>query len=111
MIAAFSRAICGDRVAEPVHVVEVDVRDAATPPSQAWVASSRPPSPTSTSARSEPLLGEPAEDDRGQQLELGRRRRGARGDPVGGGEDLADEAGEVAGVDRPPVDLRSARGR
>ena len=49
-------------------------------------------------------LGEPAEDDRGQQLELGRRPRPTR-DPVGGGDDLADEPGERRRIDGPSVDL------
>ena len=77
---------------------------AATPPSQAWVASSRPPSPTSTSARSTPLVGEPAEDDGGQELELGRVAEAAR-QAVGGRDRVRDEPGERGRVDRPAGDL------
>ena len=77
MIAAFSRAIAATVGPSRSMWSRATLVIAATPPSQAWVASSRPPSPTSTSATSRSLLREPAEDDRGQQLELGRRRRGA----------------------------------
>ena len=109
MIAAFSRAIAA--IVGPSRSVwsRATLVIAATPPSQAWVASSRPPSPTSTSATSRSRLGEVAEDHRGQQLELGRLAVAAR-DPVGDGEHRLDEAREVAGVDRPAVDRDAARG-
>ena len=64
----------------------------ATPPSQAWVASSRPPSPTSTTARSTPARRTRGSDG-GQDLELGRRTEPA-GHAVGGRQDLADEPRE-----------------
>ncbi len=50
-----------------------------------------------------PGLGEPREDDRGQQLELGRLAVPPR-DPVGDVEDDPDQPGEVVGGDRPAVD-------
>ena len=50
------------------------------------------------------LLGEPAEGDGRQQLELGCRP-GPAGDPSRGVEDLADEPGERRRVDEPAVDL------
>ena len=49
-------------------------------------------------------LGEPGEDDRGQQLELGRLAV-TRRDPVGGGQDAPDQPREVVRRDRPAVDL------
>ena len=77
MIAAFSRAMWRDRRAEAVHVVEVDVRDrrhAAVP----GMGRVEPPAEADLDeGEVDPLLGEPAEDDRGQELELGRRRRAA----------------------------------
>ena len=75
----------------------------ATPPSQACVASRRPPRPTSTRATSSPASREVAEHHGGQELELRRRRRGA----ARSGRRAAappDEARERRGVDRPPVD-------
>ena len=75
----------------------------ATPPSQAWVASRRPPSPTSTSARSRFGLREVAEDHGRQELEL-RRVAVAPRDPVRDGQDGLDVAGEVVDPDRPAVD-------
>ena len=91
MMAAFSRAIFGDRVAQPVHVVEVDVGDdrhAAIP----GVRRIEPPTEPDLDERDVgPDLGEAGEDDGGQQLELGRvavagcdrgRRRRGRGRPA-----------------------------
>ena len=80
---------------------------AATPPSQALVASSRPPSPTSTTREVDPLLGEPGEDHRGQQLELGRRTeaRGIRSAAAS----TSRQPGERRRSTGPAVDLRSAR--
>ena len=49
-------------------------------------------------------LGEASEHDGRQQLELGRLAVAAR-DPVGDGQHLFDEPGEVGGGDRPAVDL------
>ena len=99
----------GDRVAEAVHVVEVHVRDdghAAVP----GMGRVEPPAETDLDQRDVRAdLGEPGEDDRGQQLELGRVAVAA-GDAVGDRQDPLDEAGEVGGGDRPAVDLRSARG-
>ena len=51
----------------------------------------------------ERLLGEPAEDDGGQQFELGRVAEAVR-DPVRGHEDLADQPRERVGRDRTAVD-------
>jgi hypothetical protein len=52
----------------------------------------------------DPLLGEPAEDHRGQDLELRRRPEAAR-DPVGGSKHLPRQPGERRRVDRAPGDL------
>ena len=82
MIAAFSRAIAAIVVPSRSVWSSATLVTTATPPSQACVASRRPPSPTSTSATSSRSLGEVAEDDRGQQLELGRLAVTSR-DPVG----------------------------
>ena len=105
MIAAFSRAIAG--IVSPSQAMwsSATFVIAATPPSQACVASSRPPSPTSTSATSTPLLGEPAEEHRGQQLELGRRAVSTL-DTTSCRQDLANEPRERHRVDRPAVDLQ-----
>ena len=104
MIAAFSRAIAVTVAPSRSVWSRSTLVIAATPPSQAWVASSRPPSPTSTRARSIARLGEPAEGDGGQQLELRRRSRAAR-DPRCGVQDLADEPRERRRIDQPTVDL------
>ncbi len=52
------------------------------------------------------LLREPAEDDRGEQLELGRVAVPS-GHPVRDRKDLVDETRKRHGIDRPPVDLQS----
>ena len=75
----------------------------ATPPSHACVASSRPPRPDLDQGDVEPRLREVAEHHGGQELELGRRPEPRR-DAVGDGQDVADEPGERAGVDRAAVD-------
>ena len=78
---------------------------AATPPSQAWVASSLPPSPTSTSARS-------TRSSANQRKTIAVRSSNSVGGPsrrgtaIGGGERLADEPGERRRVDRTPADLQ-----
>ena len=93
----------GDRVAESVHVVEVDVGhdgDPAVP----GVRRVEPPAEPDLDERDVgPDLGEPGEDDRGQQLELGRLAVAAR-DPIGRVEHATDQPGKVVGGDRPPVD-------
>ena len=103
MIAAFSRAILA--IVSPSRSMwsRSTLVTTATPPSQACVASSRPPSPTSTSATSGRTSANRREDDRGQQLELGRLAVAAR-DPVGRAEHTTDQPREVVGGDRPPVD-------
>ena len=58
----------------------------------------------------DPLLGEPAEDDRRQELELGRLAEAPR-DPVGGRQDLVDEPGERRRIDRAARRSPAARGR
>ena len=87
-------------------MVELDVVIAATPRSRTFVASSLPPSPTSTIARSTPTreLG-----DRGgrERLEL-RGRPDVGGDPVDRGQDPLDGGGEVVLAQRPPsIAIRS----
>jgi hypothetical protein len=52
----------------------------------------------------DPNLGEPAEDDGRQQLELCRRAMSNRYS-IGDRKDLADEASKGIRVDRPAVDL------
>ena len=93
-----------DRVAEPVHVVEVDVghdRHAAVPD----VGRIEPAAETDLDQRDVRTdLGEAREDDGGQQLELGRVAVPA-GDPVRDGQHPPDEPGEVVRGDRLPVDL------
>ena len=80
----------------------------ATPPSQACVASSRPPSPTSTSATSSPASREVAEHHGGQELEL-RRRPEARRDPVGERQHRPRRgaANVAASIGRPSTTIRS----
>ena len=92
MMAAFSRAMCGDRRPEPVHVVQVDVGDgrhAAVP----GVGRVEPPAQPDLDERDVQVrLGEVAEDDRGQQLELGRVAV-PPGDAVGDRQDGRRHAG------------------
>ena len=93
----------GDRVAEPVHVVEVDVGHDGHP-AVPGVRRIEPPAQPDLDERDvRPDLGEPGEDDRRQQLELGRLAVAAR-DPIGHAEHATDQPGEVVGGDRPPVD-------
>ena len=109
MMAAFSRAMCGDRRAEPIHVVEVDVGDgrhAAVP----GVGRVEPAAEPDLDERDvEVRLGEVPEDDRGQQLELGRLAVPAR-DAVGDGQDRRDVPGEVRRRRSAGRRRRSARG-
>ena len=105
MIAAFSRAIAVDRRSEPVGVVEVDVGDRCDP-SIPGVGGVEPAAEADLDQGQVDLhLGEPAEGDRGQELELGRLARAAPAHSAGRVEDLADESGEGGGVDEPAVDL------
>ena len=108
MIAAFSRAIAA--TVGPSHSVwsRSTFVIAATPPSQACVASSRPPSPTSTTARSTASRANQRERQRGHQLELGRGAV-ASGDTIGDGQDLGDEVREGVGalIGRSPMRSRS----
>ena len=91
-----------DRRAEPVHVVEIDVRDrrhAAVP----GVRRVEPPAEADLDeGEVDPLLGEPAEDDRGQELELGRRAEPPRRPDRRPRQDLVDEPRERRRVDGPP---------
>ena len=95
-----------DRVAEPILVVEVDVGHhghAAVP----GVGRVEPAAQSHFHERDvEGLLGEPAEDDRGQQLELGRLAEAA-GIRSAAAQDLAHEPGEVVGRDGAAVDHQS----
>ena len=94
----------GDRVAQAVHVVEVDVRHdrhAAVP------GMGRVESPAQADLDQRQVgtdLGEAGEDDGRQQLELGRLAV-TRRDPVGGGQDALDQPREVVRGDRPAIDL------
>ena len=86
MMAAFSRAMWRDRRAEPIHVVEVDVGDDghAAVPGMGRVEPAAQPDLDEGDV--EVRLGEVPEDDRGQQLELGRLAVAA-GDAVGDRQD------------------------
>ena len=76
---------------------------AATPRSSTFVASSRPPIPTSTMARST-LTPRELDDGGGRQrLELGRRSH-LGGDPVDGRQDAFDRRRELGAGDRLAVD-------
>ena len=104
MMAAFSRAIAstvGPRCSMWSRSTFVM---AATPPSHACVASSRPPRPTSTTARSTSCVREVAEGERGQQLELGRWAV-ATSDAIGDRQPGAHEPREVGRGDRATGDL------
>ena len=94
----------GDRVAQAVHVVEVDVRHdrhAAVP----GMGRVEPPAQADLDERQVGTdLGEAGEDDGGQQLELGRLAV-TRRDPVGGDQDALDQPREVVRGDRPAIDL------
>jgi hypothetical protein len=94
-----------DRVAEPGHVVECHVRDggdAAVPGVRRVEA---PAQPHLHERDLDPLLGEPAEEHRGQELELGRGPM-APLDPFRDLEDLVHQPGERHRIDRSPVDLQ-----
>ena len=95
MIAAFSRAMCGDRRAQPGHVVEVDVGDgrhAAVP----GVGRVEPPAePDLDEGQVDARLREPTEHDGGQQLELGRRSPCRRATRSASGSTTATSRGEV----------------
>ena len=94
-----------DRVAQPGHMVQRHVRDrgdAAVP----GVGGVEPPAESDLDESDlDPLLGEPAEQHRGQELELSRLAV-SPGDTIGNGEHLAREARERHRVDRPSVDLQ-----
>ena len=104
MIAAFSRAIAG--IVSPSQSMwsSATLVIAATPPSQALVASSRPPSPTSTSATSTPTSANQRNTTavRSSNSVGGPWRRATRSATA---SDLGDQPREVAGVDRLAVDL------
>ena len=104
MIAAFSRAIAVTVDPSRSMWSRSTLVIAATPPSQAWVASSRPPSPTSTTARS---TRSSANQRKATAVSSSNSVGGAgpAGDPSRGVEDLADEPGERRRVDEPAVDL------
>ena len=87
----------GDRVAQPVHVVEVHVRHDghASIPRVGRVEPTTQPDLDEGDVGSD--LREAGEDDRGQQLEFGRVAVAA-GDAVGHRQDATDEAGEVVGT-------------
>ena len=101
------RLLARDRLhgaAEPVRVVERDVRDhrhAAVP----GVSGVEPSTEADLDHRQiHPGLGKPAERDRRQQLEL-RRLPVARGDAIGQRQHLPGEPGERLRVHRHAVDL------
>ena len=95
----------GDRRAESVGVVEIDVGDRRHPavPGMGRV---EPPAEADLDEREiDPLLGEPAEDDRGQELELGGVPEAA-GQPVGGRDRVPHQPGERARIDGSSADLQ-----
>jgi len=106
MIAAFSRAIAS--TVEPSRSVwsSDTFVTTATPPSQAWVASSRPPRPTSTTATSTPASANQRNVIARQQFEL-RRLAVAPGDAIGQRQHLAGDAGEGLRINRHAIDLES----
>ena len=93
-----------DRWAKAIHVVQVHVRhhgDAAVP----GVSRVEPAAEPDLHQRDvDADLPKPAEDHRGEELELGRLTQSGR-DPFGPREDLADEACEVGGRNELTVDL------
>ncbi len=95
-----------DRRAELLHVVQRDVGDHR----HAAIPRVRRVQPAAESDLDERdiglLLREPAEDHRGEQLELGRVAVPSS-HSVGNRKDLVDEARKRHGIDRPPVDLQS----
>ena len=91
-----------DGGAQPVRVIEADVRDhrhAAIPGVRGVEAATQP---HLHQRHVGPHLREAAEHDRGQQLELGRRAQATR-HAIGERQRLRHEAGEVLGRDRPSV--------
>jgi hypothetical protein len=96
----------GDRRAEPVGVVEIDVRDrrdAAVP----GMGRIEPASEPDLHQREiDAFVREPAEHDRGQELEL-RRIPESVGHAVGGRQCSPDETSEGDRVDRPAPDLEA----
>ena len=105
MIAAFSRAIAAMVVAQPVHVIEVDVghdRHAAVP----GVGGVEPATQADLDEREVRAdLREAGEDDGRQQLELGRFAMAPGDAHRRDAQDPLDEPREVVGGDRPPIDL------
>ena len=97
-----------DRVAQPVHVVEIDVghdRHAAVP----GMGRIEPPAETDLDHREiRADLGEAREDDGGQQLELGRLAEAGR-DPVGSGRTACStsRAKSDGAIGRPSIWIRS----
>ena len=103
MIAAFSRAIAA--IVGPSRSMwsRATLVIAATPPSQAWVASSRPPSPTSTSATSRSASAKWRKTTAvSSSNSVGSPWRRATRSATA--STACDVAGEVVGVDGPAVD-------
>ena len=103
MIAAFSRAILA--IVSPSRSMwsRSTLVTTATPPSQACVASSRPPSPTSTSATSGRTSANRAKTTAvSSSNSVGSPWR--RATRSAAAEHATDQPGEVVGGDRPPVD-------
>ena len=104
MIAAFSRAIAVTVLPRRSVWSRSTLVTTATPPSQAWVASSRPPSPTSTSARSGPASANRANTTAvrsSNSVGSPYRRATAPLTP----STCSVSRREVVGTDRPAVDL------
>jgi hypothetical protein len=94
--------LAGDRGygrAEPLRVVEVDVRDRGDPTVPGVRRVEAAAEPHLDDGEIDRLAGEPAERQRGHQLELGGRAV-ATGDTVGRRKDLGDELREGRGRDR-----------
>ena len=103
MMAAFSRAMCRDRRPQAVDVVEVDVGHDGDPAVPGMGRVQATAQPDLDEGDVQVGLREVAEDDRGQELELGRVAVPA-GDAIGDGQDRRDVAGEVGHGDGRAVD-------
>ena len=93
-----------DCVAEPIHVIEVDVGDHghAAVPGMGRVQAASQADFHESDVRSD--LGESGEEDGGQQFEFGRVTV-TRSDAVSDDRDASDQPGEVRAGDRLPIDL------
>ena len=87
-------------------MVERNVRDDRDPAVPGMSGVEPPAQPHLDHRQIDAGLGEPAECDRRQQLEL-RRLAVASGDAVGQGENLAGDAGERRRIHRHAIDLES----